>query len=139
MQINKWGYNFNLPNDWLREANFTPFTLAGEYYTARNCEDIFIVNIVDISPNIRGKGVPIFKSGKVDGVFRTARERTVFILKALVEGRPLLEPVRVVEWKGSGRYKFKIVYGCHRLHCSIAAGFTKIPAVWGFDINDPCA
>ena len=134
MHIKKWGYEFDLPDEWIKEAEFSPFGIEGEYYRSLNNKDVFIVDIGDICPQIRAKEVPIFNDGEVDGVYKTARERTVSILKALAEVKTL-PPIEVIKEKNCEEYKYKIIHGAHRLHCSIAAGFKKIPAVWGFDIN----
>jgi len=133
MKIEKNGFNFDLSDEWIKEANFLPFRYIG-YYRVKSDDDFFIINIADISPNIRNEGVPIFNGGIVDDVFKTARERTVSILKAISEQLPM-PPIEVLAPKQNGNYLYNVSHGCHRLHCSIAAGFNKIPAVWGFDIN----
>lgn len=134
MKIEKYGFNFDLPDEWIREVNFIPFVYIG-YYRVKSDDDFFIINIVDISPKIRGEGVRIFNDGPVDDVFKTARERTVSILKAIAEQLPM-PPIEVLARKNTGNYLYNVTHGCHRLHCSIAAGFSKIPAVWGLAINN---
>jgi hypothetical protein len=142
MHIEKWEFNFDLSNKWLKEANYDPSKLQQNdhyKYETPPGKEVFIINIPDICPRIRNKNTPIFNDGEVeiDGqrVFKTARERTVFILKALVEKKSL-SPIDVVKYEGPGPYKYKLTDGTHRLHCSIALGFEKIPAVWGFDITN---
>jgi len=44
-----------------------------------------------------------------------------------------LPPVEVLRQTGSGPYRFCLKNGTHRLYCSLAAGYTKIPAVKALD------
>lgn len=134
MKVSKKEIIFEIPEEWLDEADFS-FEPNGKYnYEYENIKDIFLVDICDISPNIRGENVPIFNDGESDGVIKTARQRTVSILRAIRLGIPL-PPIKVVDLEGDSKYKFKLVEGCHRFHCSVVAGFDEIPAVYGFDIN----
>ena len=134
MKIEKYGFDFDLPDEWIREADFKPFGYIG-YYRPKSDYDCFIINIVDIFPKIRSERVPIFNNGPVDNVIKTSRERTVSILKAIAERLPM-PPIEVLPRKNIGNYLYTVRHGCHRLHCSIAAGFSKIPAVYGFDIDN---
>ncbi|QSV46956.1 hypothetical protein [Geobacter benzoatilyticus] len=134
MRVNTNEISFVIPEDWVNEAGFSSEPNGKSHYEYENSENIFLVSVAEVFPKIRGENVPIFKGGESDGVFKTARERTVSILKAIELGVPL-PPVEVVNLNGDKKYKFKLIAGCHRFHCSIAAGFEKIPAVYGFDIN----
>ena len=134
MKFNSKEISFEIPQEWIDEAGFSSEPTGKFHYEFENSETVFLVNIADVFPRIRGESVPIFKDGEVDGVFKTARERTVSILRAIRLGNPL-PPVSVVNMSKDTKYKFKIVAGCHRFHCSIAAGYEMIPAVYGVDIN----
>jgi hypothetical protein len=134
MKVNKNEIIFEIPEEWLDEAYFSFEPIGRYHYEYENNKDIFLVSICDVSPNIRGENLPIFNNGESDGVIKTARERTVSILKAIWLGIPL-PPIKVVDLKSNNKYKFKLVEGCHRFHCSVVAGFEEIPAVYGFDIN----
>jgi len=134
MKINANDISFEIPEEWIEEAGFSSESKGMCHYEYENSETVFLVSIADVFPRIRGEGVPIFKDGESDGVIKTAKERTVSILKAIRLGIPL-PPVRVVKVAGDTKYKFKLVEGCHRFHCSIAAGYDKIPADYGFDID----
>jgi hypothetical protein len=123
--------NFVLPDEWIKGSGFIPYGQKGiQHYPIDDSKghkrcDIFIVKISEINPNIR---TPIFKDGTVDFIERTARERTVDLLIKIQKKIPLY-PITV---KSSGHvkeYRYKLYEGCLRLHCSIAAGFTHIPAV----------
>lgn len=134
MRVNIYEISFEIPEDWVDEAGFSSESKGKSHYEYENSENIFLVSVAEVFPKIRGENVPIFKDGESDGVFKTARERTVSILKA-IELRVPLPPVKVVNLTDDKKYKFKLVEGCHRFHCTIAAGFEKIPTVYGFDIN----
>lgn len=139
MQIEVGAFSFELPDEWIEEAGFVPFGQRGDHYRftrSSPTKKVMNIEIRNIAPTIRGKGVPIFKDEEVDGRDRTARERVVPILKAIQEGQSL-PPVSIADAKDRTEYLYKLVHGCHRLHCSIAAGFPRIPAVYGIDINDP--
>jgi hypothetical protein len=132
-------FNFELPDEWIEEAGFAPFGHQKDHYRfdrSSFSKDVITIEIRNIAPTIRGKGVPIFKDGEVDGRKLTARQRVVPILKAIQQGYSL-PPVSIVDVKQRTEYRYKLVHGCHRLHCSIAAGFPQIPAVYGININDP--
>ena len=134
MKVNRGEISFEISDEWLDEAGFSPEPTGKSHYEYEDSKDTFIVSICDISPSVRGGDVPVFNDGESDGEIKTARERTVSTLKAILFGIPL-PPVKVVDLKGDSKYRFKLVEGCHRFHCSIVAGFEKIPAAYGFDIN----
>jgi hypothetical protein len=138
MRVATDNWQFEVDDSWLSEVDFNPEIIAERHYkadpTKSNGKEIFVVNISDINPTIRGDGIPIFNDGEVDGKFLTAKKRTVSILKAIMT-KSALPPIEVVDSQVP-KYKYKLVHGSHRLHCSIAAGFTEIPAIYGFDITD---
>ena len=137
LKIENENYSFDIEGSWVKEAGFDPSIINTLCYEVSAKESknrkIVFINISDINPKIRCEGIPIFNDGEVEGIFQTARERTVSILKAIMSNSTL-PPVEVVELQ-PGDFKYKLVHGCHRFHCSIAAGFIHIPAICGFDIN----
>lgn len=46
-----------------------------------------------------------------------------------------MPPVEVVAAEPHSAQPLRLVHGAHRLYCSLAAGFSHVPAVFGFDIN----
>jgi hypothetical protein len=80
----------------------------------------------------RCAGVGIFNNNDK----ATARERVLSILHDFRAGRPLY-PIEAVNEQPGGPYAFKLTHGVHRLYCSLAAGFTHVPVVEGFDITAP--
>ncbi len=128
MIIIRWGYNFELNDEWIKETGFTPCKVKGEHYVC-NQHVISIIEIKDIDHNIRTEGVPIFNDGEnEEGDCKTAKDRTTSILNALMQNDPL-PPIKVEQCMAQSKFKYTIKEGAHRLHCSIAAGYTKIPAI----------
>ena len=138
MRFTRGEIEFTLEDDWLDEAGLEPLSQPESHYKVipDSSSKIFLVAIDSVKPPKRIEGIPIFNSTEVDGKFVSARERTVSLLKAIAQGTPL-PPVKVVDFEGSGKYKFKLVDGAHSFHCSIAAGHSHVPAEYGIDINDP--
>lgn len=89
-----------------------------------------LIPIADIEPVHRAPGVPVFNDSIEEGI--SARERVERILRAFV-ANDALPPVELA--KQAGRYPFRLKAGLHRLYCSIAAGFTEIPAVKALDLK----
>jgi hypothetical protein len=46
-----------------------------------------------------------------------------------------LPPVELLRQTNPGPYPFCLKNGVHRLYCSLAAGYTHIPAVKAFDLE----
>jgi G:T-mismatch repair DNA endonuclease (very short patch repair protein) len=46
-----------------------------------------------------------------------------------------IPPVEIVEMPVGGPHHHKLTAGVHRLYCSLAAGFTHVPTIEGFDIT----
>ena len=131
MEIKVGEYHFSINSEWIFESGLVPFSKTKNHYSYKLDRDqtgpVIIVNYIDIDPRIRGKGTPIFKTGKVNGKLVSAKERVLNILTAIEQDTPLA-PVEICE-SANGHYKYKLYHGCHRLHLSILAGFKSIPAV----------
>jgi hypothetical protein len=137
MNLHHHGMTIVLDDDWWMEAKMSGFTArSSSYRVDETASDrrIFQVAIKDIAPVRRAPGIPIFNDSHDTG--STARERVVSILNAFRDDAPL-PPVEVVKAAKEDDYPFKLTNGAHRLYCSLAAGFTHVPAVFGFDINAP--
>jgi hypothetical protein len=120
-----------LADDWLVAAEIAGFVPASKAYRSDEslCEKALIQEICidDLGPAHRGVG--IFRDS-TDGV--PARERVIRILRGFRAG-DAIPPVRAVENKPGSAHRYKLTDGTHRLYCSMAVGFTHIPAVNGFD------
>ena len=131
MKIETGAYLFFINSEWVTESGLKPFSKTADHYLYKLNQDqtgpVIIVNHNDIDPNIRGKDIPIFKNGIVDGMSVSAKERVLNILIA-IEQNTELAPVEIRNAE-NGPYKYKLHHGCHRLHLSILAGFKSIPAI----------
>lgn len=78
----------------------------------------------------RNPGIPIFKGNEQ----RTARERVTDILRGFRE-RANLPPVEVIR-RSDGVHPNRLQNGTHRLYCSLAAGFTHIHAIDGWEFEN---
>ena len=133
MNIKVSGYSFFIEDNWLKKANIVPFSMTDRNYKYKeDSQDVLIVDISQIDPDIRGKDVPIFKEGEVDGKIKTREERVLDILMAFKDNTPL-PPVEIIESKNKN-YRFKLYHGCHRLHLSLSVGFNFIPAIIRSDL-----
>lgn len=72
-------------------------------------------------------GVGIFNDSEEEG---TARERVLRILRGFRLDNAI-PPVEIVE--GQHPHRYKLTHGAHRFYCSLAAGFTSVPTIEGFD------
>ena len=94
---------------------------------------VIIVPITQITHKIRKDGVPIFNDGidENTGESLTGKERALRILSGFENGEKL--PPIILYRKGVDEWInfFHLKDGCHRLHCSIAYGYKKIPAIIG--------
>jgi len=132
MKIAHHEVKVELPNDWWDEAGMGDFVRNSNAYRVResNTEQwIFEVCIGDVGPVRRVPGVGIFNDSIEEG---PARTRVVRILRGFRVG-DAIPPVEVVEGKHEDPHRYKLVHGTHRLYCSLAAGFTHVPAVQGFN------
>ena len=93
---------------------------------------VYQVAIKEIAPVRRAPGIPIFNDSDDTGL--SARERVVAILRGF-RNSSKIPPVEVVSAEQASSHLFKLTHGVHRLYCSLAAGFTHVPAVIGLDIN----
>ena len=135
MKCNHHDLDFELNDEWLIEADMMSYSPRYDSYkpdmNKANDQEVMLIPINDIAPlKERAKCRGVFCDNEED----TAKERVVRILKWFKENKEI-EPISVAELKDSEKYKYKVLAGSHRFHCSIAVGFSKVPAVMGFDID----
>jgi hypothetical protein len=137
MKIEHHGLSDELPDDWWVEAGMIDFVPKSRAYRvkaedAQNptfCE----VCIQDIeSLGAMRHAVGIFRNDIDHGI--PARERVIKILRGFRDG-DAIGAVPILPARSDSPHKYRLVDGTHRLYCSLAAGFTHIPAVKGFDRN----
>jgi hypothetical protein len=134
MKFSHHGLQIELHDDWWAETGMADFRPTSDAYRAdpdafpdRQIHD---VRIEDAGPVCRGPGVSIFN----DNDQATARERVVAILRGFRSGAAI-PPVEIVNAAPGYPHQYKLTHGAHRSYCSLAAGFTHVPAVRGLDWN----
>lgn len=131
MIITHHDLEIELDGDWLVAAGMSGFVPASKAYRISKLlgenTSIQEIRIEDIGPVHRSVG--IFRDSP-DGI--PVRERVINILRGFRSG-DAIPPVKFVENKPGSAHRYKLTDGTHRLYCSIAVGFTHIPAVKGFD------
>jgi hypothetical protein len=134
MKISHHSVSTELPDEWLIAAGMSKFVLSAASYrcdhAAAGGRRVCLIPIPDIGPVRRTSGVPVFNANTWAGI--SARERVEHILRAFVVD-DALPPIELT--KQAGRYPYCLNDGVHRLYCSIAAGFTEIPAVKFIDLE----
>jgi len=131
MQLSHHGIKIVLLDEWWAEAEmvgFTPISVSYSFDQNSN-QEINEVRIEDVGPVHRD---PLFRDGSEgEG---TARERVVRILRDFRLGNHT-HPVEIIEGKLEYSHRYMLTHGAHRFYCSLAAGYTYIPTVRGFDIT----
>lgn len=134
MRISHHNLLIELNDDWWAEACMAGFVATSKAYCAPAVyrdQRVYELSIVDVGPVIRAPGVGIFNDSEEDG---PARERVLRLLRGFRTG-DAIPPVAVVVGPPGYGYRYKLTHGTHRLYCSLAAGFTHVPAVDGFDFG----
>jgi hypothetical protein len=132
MTLTHHGLEIYLSDDWWAEAGMAGFRPTCDAY----CVDsdafpgrpIHKIRIEDVGPVCRDRGVGIFN----DNDEATGHERVVAILRGF-RSDAAIPPVEVVNGTPGYPHQYKLTHGAHRFYCSLAAGFTHVPAVQGFD------
>lgn len=135
MKYSHHDLEFELEDEWLKEAGMNNYIPDSDSYnpdiTQVNGQEILFIDINDIAPlKERAKCLGIF----CDNDENTAKERVVRILGWFKENKDI-EPISISKLENDEKFKYKVLAGSHRLHCSIAIGFTRVPAIIGFDID----
>jgi hypothetical protein len=111
-----------LPDEWLDKAGMAGFVPQSKAYNVlRSNEPITQVSIEDVSPLLRK---PLFRDDLETGI--SASDRVMSILRGIRLG-DAIPPVDIVP--AGAPYPYRLVAGAHRFYCSLAAGFTHVPAI----------
>lgn len=117
-----------LDDTWWVEAGMKSFTPSTNSYRTHikgsNGKEIFEVKIVEVSPVRRNPGVGIFNTNAE----ATAKDRVISILTGFLNGS-VIPPIEVISEPEGSSFPFKLVHGAHRFYCSLAAGFSHVPAI----------
>jgi hypothetical protein len=125
-----------LDDAWWAAAGMVGFVPANRTFrvdpSAAEGQTIFQARIGEVAPLRRNPGVGIFNNDHE----ATAQERVVRLLRGFRNG-DAIPPVQLVADASLEGCRYKITHGSHRFYCSLAAGFTHVPAIVGFDITAP--
>jgi hypothetical protein len=127
MKIVHSGFEVTLKDDWLAEAEMSRFVPTSKAYRVdphwfAKDRQIRQIRIRDIAPVERHLGDY--------GVFRN-RESVLEILRGFRLDHAI-PPVEITSGKTTS-HRYKLYNGTHRLYCSLAVGFTHVPAVPALD------
>jgi hypothetical protein len=124
-----------LADPWWVEAGMPGFKAAEPAYRVDVSQahglHIILVPISDIEPVRRVLSHGVFNNNEE----MSAQHRVVRILKGFRKEEPL-PPVEVVRNPPGSARPYKLTAGVHRLYCSLAAGFTHVPTIEGYDPDD---
>ena len=134
MKIFHHDLEVELDHTWWTEAGMKDLAPKSQAYRfdsdATNGNKVLEVRIEEIRPVKRNPGIGIFNDNKE----ASAKNRVVSILRGF-SSDTALPPVKVVPEPASSDFRYKLVAGTHRLYCSLAAGFSHVPTVEGYDNN----
>jgi hypothetical protein len=112
---------FEIPDDWLSEANALSFAPERPAYRAPALAEI--VPLTKVEPPPRLVGYPLSWRG-------LDRTRFISVLVGMVADAEI-DPVPVVEMPyidlGSSPYEFRVRDGVHRFYASVAMGYLHLP------------
>lgn len=127
MKLYHHDLEIELDDTWWAEAGMDGFVPHNRAYRVdrglANGKEIFEIPIDEVSPVIRGPGVAYF-----------VKERVLDILNGF-RNDDEIRPVEIGLEPPGSKFCYKVTDGCHRFYCSLAAGFSHVPAVEGFDIH----
>src|SRR5262245_13687332 len=118
-----------MEDEWWLEAGMSGFEPNGDSYRpdllAAGGNPVVEASIEDVEPLLRQLSHGVFHDGGLDGY---AKQRVVNILRGFREGTAI-PPVDLTRCYGDKGYVFRLYHGAHRFYCSVAAGFTHVPAI----------
>jgi hypothetical protein len=127
MKITHHGIQLDeLRDDWWSAAEMHGFVPRSRAYNVRRSnEQIVEVSIEDVSPLLRK---PLFRDSIDEGI--SVDDRVVSILRGFRLGESFL-PVEIAQ--GDAPYRYRLTQGAHRFYCSLAVGFSHVPAIIRLD------
>jgi hypothetical protein len=118
-----------LEDEWWADAGMEGFVPASASYRADLCafpgREIAAIAVDEVEPLSRQLSHGVFNDSPESG---PARQRVISILRGF-RANSMIPPVEVVQTQGDGPFRYRLLHGAHRFYCSVAAGFSHIPAV----------
>lgn len=111
---------FGIADDWWHFCDMETWSPRSPYfpYDPEITGSVTIVALSEIEPPKRAKGVPMFRKYKL-----------VPVLLAFQSPECALPPVELLQLDDRGPKRYALQNGFHRFYASVAAGYSKIPAV----------
>jgi hypothetical protein len=119
--------DFEVDDDWWAAANMAAFVPKSNSYRSAD-SSAFTIPIEEVAPLLR---VPLFRDDPHEER-KTAGERVLRLFLGF-RADAAIPPVTIIDGPTGSGYRYKLTEGAHRFYCSLAAGFTHVPAVKGFD------
>jgi hypothetical protein len=126
------GFAFEVNDEWWAEAGMSRFAPASRTYhvDTNRFPNFCEVRIDDVDATRRQLNHGVFNDDAETG--RSAKDRVISIFRGFLNSSAL-PPVEVVRLPPGASSRYKLTHGAHRFYLSIAAGFTHVPAVKGFE------
>jgi hypothetical protein len=129
MRFSHHNIEYVLPDEWWNEAGMRAGLMTGRSYVSGPSPwpklPVFELAVSDLQPVLRQGSHGVFNNNPE---FGTAHDRVVQILRGFRE-QSSIPPIEVARLPPIQSPQFKLIHGAHRLYCSIAAGFSHVPAV----------
>ncbi len=127
MILHHYDLKIEFDDTWWAEAEMDGFVPHNRAYRvdrgATNGTELFEIQIDEVAPVIRNPGIAYF-----------VKKRALEILNGFRNDEEI-PPVEIAFEPPGSKFRYRLLDGCHRFYCSLAAGFSHVPAVEGFDIN----
>lgn len=127
-------FAFEVSDEWWTEAGMDGFVPSARSYRANRVSfpgrRVYEVRIDDVAPVPRQLSDGVFNNDAETGL--TGKDRVLRILQGF-RADAAIPPVELVSLPSNTRHGFRLTHGAHRFYCALAAGFTHVPAVEGFD------
>jgi hypothetical protein len=133
MRVQHHDMTISIEDSWWEAAGMRGFNPTSSAYSVDGSSfqgrRICMIPIIEVAAPRRSAGVPIFNDSVDESL--PAAKRVIRILRGFADGAAI-PPVEIVRTL-AGPLPYKLTHGLHRFCCSVAVGFTYIPAILGFD------
>ena len=129
MKFHHGDVEFEIDDQWWFEAEMVGFHAHSAAFVpgpSHRQGSVREVAVAAIEPVRRSLSHGVFNDDSLSG--SGARNRVVSLLRAFREGTPV-PPVEILIAPPNQPDKYRLYHGVHRLYCSVAVGFTHVPAV----------
>jgi hypothetical protein len=125
-------FRFKVCDAWWAEAGMQGFVPGSRSYRADPLAfpSVYEVRIDEVEPVPRQLSHGVFNNDDETGL--GAKDCVVKILRGF-QADAAIPPVEILRLPSDARHAYRLKHGAHRFYLSIAAGFTHVPAVDGFD------